>query len=57
MPGFESTSALPLIVVAAITLFAGAVHGTLGLGFPMTATPLRALLVDVRSAILITLLP
>lgn len=38
-------------------LLAGFVHGALGLGFPLVATPLLALLMDVRSAILITLLP
>ena len=38
-------------------LFAGMVHGALGLGFPMVATPLIAILFDVRLAILLTLLP
>lgn len=38
-------------------LFAGLVHGTLGLGFPMVATPMLAVSFDVRTAILITLLP
>lgn len=38
-------------------LFAGLVHGTLGLGFPMVATPMLAVFFDVRTAILITLLP
>jgi uncharacterized membrane protein YfcA len=42
---------------AAIMLLAGLVHGTLGLGFPLVATPLLALFTDVRTAILITLLP
>jgi uncharacterized membrane protein YfcA len=46
-----------LAFFTAIILFAGLVHGTLGLGFPLIATPLLALFVDVRSAILITLLP
>lgn len=48
-----------LIVVAiiAVMLFAGLIHGTLGLGFPMVATPMLATMMDVRSAILITLLP
>ena len=45
------------IVFALAIGFAGLVHGTLGLGFPLVATPLLALVVDVRSAILITLLP
>ncbi len=37
--------------------FGGLVHGTLGLGFPVVTTPLLSLFMDVRSAILITLLP
>lgn len=41
----------------AIMLFAGLVHGTLGLGFPMVATPLLATMMDVRAAILVTLVP
>ena len=46
-----------VIVVVSIMLFAGLVHGTLGLGFPMVATPVLAVFFDVRSAILLTLLP
>jgi len=46
-----------IIVVLTIMLFAGLVHGTLGLGFPMVATPMLAIFFDVRTAILITLLP
>jgi len=46
-----------IIVVLAIMFFAGLVHGTLGLGFPMVATPMLAIFFDVRTAILITLLP
>ena len=46
-----------LLAALAILVFAGLVHGTLGLGFPMVATPMLAVFTDVRSAILITLLP
>jgi uncharacterized membrane protein YfcA len=46
-----------LIAIIGIMLFAGLIHGTLGLGFPMVATPMLAAMMDVRSAILITLLP
>jgi hypothetical protein len=46
-----------LLVFAAVILVAGLVHGTLGLGFPLVATPLLALWVDVQTAILVTLLP
>ena len=46
-----------LLAIFSIMLFAGLIHGTLGLGFPMVATPMLATMMDVRSAILITLLP
>ena len=46
-----------MIAILSIMLFAGLVHGTLGLGFPMVATPMLAAFFDVRTAILITLLP
>lgn len=46
-----------LVLSAGIIFMAGLAHGTLGLGFPLIATPLLALFLDVRSAILITLLP
>ncbi len=49
--------ALILLAIVATMLLAGLVHGTLGLGFPMVATPVLASMTDVRSAILITLLP
>lgn len=46
-----------LLIHAAIIGFAGLVHGTLGIGFPMIATPLLALVADVRTAILLLVLP
>ncbi len=48
---------LIVLAIIAVILFAGLIHGTLGLGFPMVATPMLATMMDVRSAILITLLP
>lgn len=57
MPGLPEITIALYLALLGIVLFAGLVHGTLGLGFPMVATPLLALLTDVRSAILITLLP
>ena len=48
---------LVLLAIVAVMLFAGLIHGTLGLGFPMVATPILATMMDVRSAILVTLLP
>ena len=40
-----------------VMIFSGLVHGTLGLGFPLVATPIIAIFFDVRTAILLTLLP
>ncbi|HHP7233785.1 MAG TPA: sulfite exporter TauE/SafE family protein [Desulfobacterales bacterium] len=57
MPGFESLDPLNLALLLAVLAFAGAVHGALGLGFPMIATPLLALRTDVLSAMLIVLVP
>lgn len=47
------TFAFALFVMA----LAGFVHGALGLGFPLVATPLLALVTDVKTAIVFTLLP
>jgi len=54
LPEFSQPDLLLILLSLAL---AGLVHGSLGLGFPMTATPLLALLTDVQSAILITLFP
>lgn len=48
---------LTLLFIISVITFAGLVHGTLGLGFPMVATPLLALFFDVQTAILVTLFP
>ena len=53
----EDLSLATVAVMGAIITVAGLVHGTLGMGFPVVATPVLALMVDVRTAILITLLP
>jgi len=45
-----------VIVILAIAL-GGIVHGTLGIGFPLVATPIIALVTDVRTAIIILLIP
>ena len=43
--------------VCAIVLFAGVTHGLTGFGFPVISTPMVALATDVRSAVVVTLLP
>ncbi len=46
-----------LLTHAVIIGFAALVHGTIGIGFPLIATPLLALMTDVRTAILMLVLP
>jgi hypothetical protein len=48
---------MPEPLVLAALLFAAFVHGALGFGFPLVATPLLALMMDLRAAILLTLVP
>lgn len=48
---------MPDLPALAALLFAAFVHGAFGFGFPMVATPLLALMMDLRSAILLTLVP
>ncbi len=57
MPDAGSLNALQLALAVGVMALAGFVHGALGLGFPLIATPLLALVTDVRTAIVFTLLP
>ena len=57
IPVFTETTPQVMLLIFCTVFFAGLVHGTLGLGFPMVATPLLVLQTDVLSAILIVLLP
>jgi uncharacterized membrane protein YfcA len=57
MPGFESLSSLTLVWIAVVLAFAGVVQGALGLGFPMVATPMIAAVTDMRTAVIVVLLP
>jgi uncharacterized protein len=57
MPAFDSLTLALVAWVAAVMLFAGVVQGALGLGFPTLATPLIALVVDIRTAVILVLLP
>ena len=43
--------------VCAISLIAGVAHGVSGFGFPLISTPVVALFTDVRTAVVMTLLP
>jgi hypothetical protein len=57
MHPFQDFSAIHWLSLSAIILGAGLIHGTFGIGFPMVATPLIALFLDVRSVMLMLLLP
>lgn len=57
MPAIDDLSLVALIWLGGAIFLSGLVHGTLGLGFPLVATPLLALVFDVRTAIMVTLLP
>jgi len=46
-----------IVISASIFFLAALVHGSIGFGFPMVATPLLALMMDIQSAIIITLIP
>jgi uncharacterized membrane protein YfcA len=43
--------------VTAIVIVAGLAHGTIGFGFPLISTPLVALPIDIKTAVLVTVLP
>jgi uncharacterized membrane protein YfcA len=53
----ESLSPLLLAWVACVILVAGLLQGALGFGFPFVATPLIALATDMRTAVVVVLLP
>jgi len=46
-----------LFTLAIILFIASLVHGSIGFGFPMIATPLLALTTDIQTAIIYTLIP
>lgn len=45
------------IIAVLIFLLAAGIHGSIGFGFPMIATPLLALFADIQTAIILTLIP
>jgi len=57
MLGFESLSLPVIFWIALVLAFAGLVQGALGLGFPMVATPMIAAATDMRTAVIVVLLP
>ena len=58
MPGLEAAAGIELwLAVAAVLLLAGVTQGALGFGFPAISTPLLVLMFDVKTAIILNLLP
>jgi uncharacterized membrane protein YfcA len=57
MPGFEGLTPLCIAWIAAVIFFGGFVQGSLGLGFPLVATPLIAFATGIHTAVVIVLLP
>ena len=63
MPAAESLriEQIELIIligaIVAIVIVGGITHGVIGFGFPLVSTPLVALLVDIKTAVLITVVP
>ena len=53
----EGITYLHFAIIAATALFAGFVHGSIGLGFPLLSTAILSTFIDLRLAILVTLLP
>jgi uncharacterized membrane protein YfcA len=57
MAGIESLSLGVLLWAAVVVAIAGFMQVALGLGFPTVATPLIAVITDMRSAVILVLLP
>ncbi len=54
---FEAFSLVDWTIYCLVAILAGFVHGSIGLGFPMLSTAILSTIIDLRLAILITLLP
>ena len=57
MTGLEHLSVLALGWIVIALALGGLVHGTLGIGFPLIATPLIALVVGIKTAVIIVAPP
>ena len=57
MFGFESVSGAVAVWIIVVVILSGLIQGTLGFGFPFLATPMLAMVVDMRTAIIMVLLP
>lgn len=57
MPGFESFPPWLIAYIVVVMMFCGWVQGALGMGFPTIATPMIAAVTDMRTAVILVLLP
>lgn len=57
MPGFDAITPATLAWIALVMALSGAMQGALGLGFPTVATPLITMVTDIRTAVVLVLLP
>ncbi|MBI4290704.1 MAG: sulfite exporter TauE/SafE family protein [Betaproteobacteria bacterium] len=53
----DSLSLWALAWIVAVMLLAGFMHGAIGFGLPIIATPLLALVLDLKTAVLVTIVP
>ena len=53
----ESLPVWALIWIAVVMLVAGFMHGAIGFGLPIIATPLLTLVLDLKTAVLVVILP
>ncbi len=57
LPGVDTPATWEWVLVVIVVGIAAFAHGALGLGFPLLATPLLAVHMDVRNVMLVLLLP
>ena len=58
MFGLDTLFAPAMLAALVAIIIVGAIkHGTIGFGFPLVSTPLIALLIDVKTAVFITVIP
>ena len=57
IPGIGDLPAWTLAWLAGVMLLSGFVHGVIGFGFPIVATPLVALVFDLKTAVLVSIVP
>jgi len=57
IPGFDDLPAWTLAWIAGVMLLSGFIHGVIGLGFPIVAMPLLTLVLDLKTALLVTVVP